>query len=209
MQKREKREGIKCNICCMLIKNDNAYARHMLSLHEIKVPVQCKVCKMTLEDPRALEAHKKAQHSFGSCHYCGKSFFVKGDLINHIEKMHEGKANEKSLMCEICSKSFNTIFQLKTHKVIHQEKQLKCQVCPKAFHWKSSLESHMIACHMNTGPKKVHTCEFCGKTFADKSNYRSHRYTHTQEKPYNCAGCGKGFIRKDVLQTHLKSCTIK
>jgi len=209
MAKRVKRADIKCDICSMAIKNENAFARHMLSLHEIKIPVQCKVCKMTLEDPRALEAHKKSEHGVGSCHYCGKSFFVKGDLIAHIEKIHEGKSNEKSLMCEICSKSFNTIFQLKTHKVIHKEKTLKCQVCPKVFHWKSSLESHMIACHMNNGPKKVHTCEFCGKSFADKSNYRSHRFTHTQEKPYNCAGCGKGFIRKDVLRTHLKSCTVK
>ena len=50
---------------------------------------------MTLEDPRALEAHKKSEHGVGSCHYCGKSFFVKGDLIAHIEKIHEGKLNDK------------------------------------------------------------------------------------------------------------------
>jgi len=208
MAKRAKKEAMKCGICSMEIKNDNAFARHMMSMHEIKVAVTCKVCNMTLEDPRALEAHKKSEHGVGSCHYCGKSFFVKGDLIAHIEKIHEGKLNDKTYMCEICSKSFNTIFQLKTHKVIHKEKQLKCQLCPKAFHWKSSLEAHMMSCHMNNGPKKLHTCEFCGKSFADKSNYKSHRYTHTQEKPYNCDGCGKGFIRKDVLRTH-KMCAVK
>ena len=43
MAKRAKKQDIKCAICSMAIKNENAFARHMLSMHEIKVPVTCKV----------------------------------------------------------------------------------------------------------------------------------------------------------------------
>ena len=73
---------------------------------------------MTLEDPRALEAHKKSEHGVGSCHYCGKSFFVKGDLIAHIEKIHEGKLNDKvgiSTFYIQCRKDLLSCFKLKRH----------------------------------------------------------------------------------------------
>ena len=43
MAKRAKKEAMKCGICSMEIKNDNAFARHMMSMHEIKVAVTCKV----------------------------------------------------------------------------------------------------------------------------------------------------------------------
>ena len=38
-----------------------------------------------------------------------------------------------------------------------------------------------------------YTCEFCGKGFHQKGNYKNHRLTHSGEKAYKCSICNKAF----------------
>ena len=79
-------------------------------------------------------------------------------------------------------------------------------MCPKMFRWESSLTGHMAAAH-NAGKALNLKCEYCGKQFADKSNLKNHRYTHTTEKPHHCGVCGRGYIRRDLMMTHQRNCT--
>ena len=40
---------------------------------------------------------------------------------------------------------------------------------------------------------KPFSCEFCGKGFHQKGNYKNHRLTHSGEKAYKCNVCNKAF----------------
>ena len=40
---------------------------------------------------------------------------------------------------------------------------------------------------------RPYICEFCGKGFHQKGNYKNHRLTHSGEKAYKCNICQKAF----------------
>ena len=89
---------------------------------------------------------------------------------------------------------------------VHRDRNIKCTLCEKAFRWESGLKSHMAAAHSQLA--LLYNCDFCGKQFKDKGNWKSHRYTHLDHKPHSCSICKKGFIRKDMLLAHEKNCKI-
>ena len=209
--KKGKKPPVSCEICGTISKGAFNNARHLYTMHGIKREVQCDKCDTLCESVRAMLEHKKNHHSSASCHLCGKVFVEKGHLENHLMRHGIGKdgknhLNERDFMCEICSKTFTRKNYLVIHMKNHAEKSIKCTVCSKMFRWNSALQAHLTAAH-GMGPKEgACTCEFCGRQFQDKSNYRQHRYTHLQVKPFNCEACGKGFIRRDLMKSHKEKC---
>jgi len=50
---------------------------------------------------------------------------------------------------------------------------------------------------------KPYVCEFCGKGFHQKGNYKNHKLTHSDEKQYKCETCGKAFHQIYNLTFHM------
>lgn len=46
-------------------------------------------------------------------------------------------------------------------------------------------------------------CEFCGKGFHQKGNYKNHKLTHSGEKAYKCHVCNKAFHQVYNLTFHM------
>ncbi|WP_330925777.1 C2H2-type zinc finger protein [Candidatus Sororendozoicomonas aggregata] len=54
---------------------------------------------------------------------------------------------------------------------------------------------------------KEFTCNECGKEFISSAHLKSHKRTHSNERPFVCHACGKSFKRPHHLTRHLREHT--
>ena len=73
---------------------------------------------------------------------------------------------------------------------------------------KSFATSGQLKTHKLTHSKeKPFKCEQCQKLFTQKTHLTRHLRTHTGEKPYTCTVCGKTFTEASNRNEHLKRCS--
>ncbi|KAH3665533.1 hypothetical protein OGAPHI_003719 [Ogataea philodendri] len=52
---------------------------------------------------------------------------------------------------------------------------------------------------------KRYICQFCARSFSRSEHKLRHERSHTREKPFQCSICKNGFVRRDLLQRHLRT----
>jgi hypothetical protein len=84
-----------------------------------------------------------------------------------------------------------------------EDKPFQCGFpnCRYETNRRNNLKRHMLTMHERLTSPNV--C--CGKTFFHKADMRAHtKLVHTEGYPCTWPGCGKGFVRKALLDRHIK-----
>ena len=74
-----------------------------------------------------------------------------------------------------------------------------CDFCGESYDERVVLVRHKRNKH--TGVKRF-SCNYCEKSFVNKSEWISHERVHTREKPFACGFCKKAFSVKSSLVVH-------
>merc|ERR1712213_170804 len=105
------------------------------------------------------------------CASCDKTFTKKGNLMLHLQTVHEKLRH----FCDKCDKSYSTERSLKEHKQkehtqsdispnkAEKIEKYSCKPCKETFVLKESLEKHNNYFH-NSNSLKM-TCGYCKKEF--------------------------------------------
>ena len=108
---------------------------------------------------------------------------------------------EAELSCNICSKLYKTVANLRQHLGTHSlVKRFRCDYpgCGKTFNQASHKAAHSRV-HTDETPFECNLCPFASKT---KSDLNRHARTHTGVKPFSCDICLRAYTQKHSLRSH-------
>lgn len=125
---------------------------HLAKMHNVDIfKYHCKICSKKFHLANSLSKHVRRCHFQelnATCEECGKGFFDKKSLTEHMLK-HTG---EKNFQCKICLKSYARKCTLREHVKIHDnvKKSHQCTVCDKIFTHRGSLKTHVWKVHQHS-----------------------------------------------------------
>lgn len=53
--------------------------------------------------------------------------------------------------------------------------------------------------------QRRYICSFCARAFSRSEHRARHERSHTREKPFSCEKCPSAFVRRDLLQRHMRT----
>ncbi|XP_041971199.1 zinc finger protein OZF-like [Aricia agestis] len=134
------------------------------------------------------------------CPICQKTFTLKGNLQRHLTN-HKREKFE----CNVCFRPFYKKEHLEKHMIKHLNIKHACETCGKEFRSLSSLEQHKRT-HLGIKPFQ---CDKCDRQYTVKTNLIKHLSgpeckKKEPEGELQCHVCNKMFLKKFLLQSHLK-----
>ena len=138
--------------------------------------ISCCICQKKFLLRNNLMRHLRNVHKQGAgnkhfCPTCGKQFYYKDDLKNHMP-VHQGELKFKCSLSD-CDKAYSTLKALKKHNKLTHEVDIDtvtCKICSKQLSTKFKLKAHMLV-HSNAKP---FSCAHCSETFKEKRNVVKH-----------------------------------
>ena len=167
--------------------------------------------------------HSKRKRTL-KCEHCSKIYKRADFLAMHVTKSHknfekEKQSNEtnekrkecsnqaqgrgKKFQCEVCSKYYGSLNNLKSHMNIVHKKQNACRPCPicKQLSTKKNLRRHIRDVHERESFK----CGSCNRCFSKEDKLNSHmKVAHNKKTNFKCKKCNFNFSSKHCLKDHIK-----
>ncbi|XP_072028371.1 uncharacterized protein [Amphiura filiformis] len=155
------------------------------------------------------------------CQFCKRKCFT--STKTQIEKVHgdayyeedvriESKVFLKELPrerkpypCSYCGKNCHRADRVQAHErrcsknTDKSARPKKCKNCSKTFSSSGFLQRHVEFCGKQ---EYTHTCQTCGKSFADESLFKIHQARHSGNKPFACQSCDRKFYKSNDLKKH-------
>ena len=139
-------DPVACHLCGKTIKLKMDMYLH-LKTHIDEGKSICPECGVTLKNNKYLSRHMLTHNKIPfPCELCGKQFFTKLNLQNHVDFVHLKK---RPFSCEFCGKDFQTTSKVKSHiRSIHtNEKPYSCEDCDYTCSRSDALKTHRNSLH--------------------------------------------------------------
>lgn len=200
-----------CDICQKTFQNPVKLAKHQL-IHGGSSPFKCEQCKKTFSTKFKLVRHVliHSDRKQFSCTICQRTFHRKDHLKNHI-KVHSPSKTHYVCDKPNCRKEYTSLLSYKKHLALHaaEDGSLECQMCLKTFENKDQilyhLKIHAGSRTVKNPNEKKYTCDRCDRKFFTRKDVRRHMVVHTGMRDFLCQYCPQRFGRKDHLTRHIKT----
>ncbi|XP_052739372.1 zinc finger protein 585A [Bicyclus anynana] len=110
--------------------------------------------------------------------------------------------------CSLCSEKFADWQELMAHRLEHlPERRLQCHLCTMKFKSSLYIEHHYRKVHHSEGERQTLRCRTCNKNYSTPRRLRSHNIvTHnTKNKTFYCDYCNKLYFNKSTLKIHIRT----
>uniref|UniRef100_A0A8W7PWT7 Transcription factor grauzone n=1 Tax=Anopheles coluzzii TaxID=1518534 RepID=A0A8W7PWT7_ANOCL len=169
--------------------------------------LECEICATTAESfVQLLDHYRTAHKTKGYVRCCGKQFFRRYILVDHIA------AHRGTIRCEICHKTYKTKRYLALHFAKSHsgetDRPFKCGNSSHNHKWfsgKYNLRKHVRFMHLEGG--QVFRCELCPHESPNSRALANHKLRVHVEERFECEYCGKRFKRRPNLREHIASHT--
>ena len=199
----KKNPRVKCSMCEVTFAHPMSLKKHVESVHE-GIKHQCSYCGEIFDSNHLLGTHIAFKHDRSKlfeCSVCKAGYRHKENLQSHIEFVHEKKGGH---ICSACGKKYATKGEVKKHfAFVHEQIKYECDMCDKSLSSKYNLKLHVEKHH--EGKKPSVECPTCSKCFQSNTSLKRHvNDVHEKKRPFGCDFCGLTFAQKSQLVTHMK-----
>lgn len=141
---------------------------------------------------------KMTDENSHSCMHCDYKTPFFNSLLSHTHRLH----NNRSIICDICGKSFPTTPNLKLHiNRSHNGPRIKCKLCEETFTNFQMKRIHEAKVHKINEFK----CVECDVTFPSPYMRKRHMTKDHNRVEYKCEICNMSFIWKNHMVKHVQS----
>ena len=173
------RRQILCHRCGASFTDKSTFLNHIESHGEVvEKRFVCEFCPYSTNVRRLLREHYERMHPptprtrSHVCDQCGKAFFEKAVLDEHVNYVHLKKI---PIQCDICPKVFYRPQSFRKHQKCHLGKRPHvCTQCGQSFKIPYNLKVHE---RLHTG-EKPYKCKLCEAAFAQKNSLDVHIKKH-------------------------------
>lgn len=148
------------------------------------------------------EVFKRTFHDKKDCESCKIKFRTATSLLIHFAADHDEITSQ--IPCWICNKKCADKLALRAHLICHKNiKKYECY-CGKKFMYKLSYTQH-LKIHDNVREFACQYDKVCDFKAFTLSHLKRHiRARHTKEKNHQCQFCGRSFAELYNMKSHVK-----
>ncbi|XP_077994753.1 uncharacterized protein LOC144448399 [Glandiceps talaboti] len=138
----------------------------------------CHICDESIVGVAGFEKHMLDGHQVDHCWQCSlcstSPFRLFHGLQQHMKNMHSVDQESKTVLCELCGRSFKSEENLKRHMRIHLDTNpIKCSFCEQCFTSQTVLQKHMDKEH--SSHPDAFKCETCLKVHTSQEDLEQHK----------------------------------